>query len=670
MTYEELPANVQALRETMEKLPEFQNVSYKHSFDGFMKKVQQIDDFYSIGKYKIVFIGEPGKGKTTAICNWLGLLKKNKESEKRIEAISLLATASGRTTVAEVHIRQVIDSSKIRVEYMSIDQQKEYIKEYCNYYYLNGLGMTDDDANDTEDHVTVENVHLEIDRVIRNMASLETLPSKAKEHLDEKHNKIEAYLKTFKDANSFYECILEKIDLDHRQCSIVPYKGEMDFEEWLSKTFKEINDGKRSDCSIPSKIYVDIFSEDLFLALPDYIEEIIDTIGLDSSVRTDLQELMSAKDTICFLMDDLKNVPSSNIRKLIKETFLNKWDPYCPLKTSIFVKSPVKELEAVNEADGDPDAGIVIKANELKRRFDVDKIPYEMDNTLFLDSCAAYIFKPEKTPELDENGKPVINELTGKPKIKINQVIEYDNDVADEYCQRVTDEIQKTINRLKDRLQKDADIIRAEVVNLIELEHNSVNTEVDNELFQIREKVAEKKENLSKVRDMDIVEDILKKAIVDIHWKTIKKMNSLYGGYNRWHTDIYTQIKQVGKEYFLKAIGPVSSEINQLLVDVRNKEARSITNGYLNQYNLMVKEGTEKMGQSFFQWAWKEGFAPQSDANKFWCKVNSISGTGYKKRVKEQYEAEVYDGGVKLARMITEEVEETVDKLLCLFPYD
>ena len=48
---------------------------------------------------------------------------------------------------------------------------------------------------------------------------------------------------------------------------------------------------------------------------------------------------------------------------------------------SYFVKSPVKELEAVNEADGDPDAGIEIKANELKRRVAVDKIPYEMDNT-------------------------------------------------------------------------------------------------------------------------------------------------------------------------------------------------------------------------------------------------------------------------------------------------
>lgn len=635
-----------------------------------MKKIQQIDDFNSVDRYRIVFIGEPGKGKTTAICNWLDLLKKNKENEKRIEAISLLATASGRTTVAEVHIKQVADASRIRVEYMSIDQQKEYIKEYCNYYYSRCLNVADGDTDDMTEHVA-ENVHLEIDRVIRNMASIEDLPSGVGEHSIEKRNKILSFVKTFENADSFYEYILEKIDLDHRQCPVISYEGEMDFEQWLSRTFKEINDGKRPDCSIASKIYVDIFSEDLFLALPDYIEEIIDTIGLDSSVRTDLQTLMLAEDTICFLMDDLNNVPSSNIRKLIKETFLNDWDQYCTWKTSIFVKSPVKDLEAVNEADGDPDAGIEIKANELNRRVAVDKIPYEMDNTLFLDSCAAYIFKSEKTTELDEKGRPVINRLTGKPKIKISQVIEkYDDDVALEYRQGVTNKIQMIIEQLKGRLQNDADKIRAEVENLLELERNFVNTEVDNELFEIREKVAERKMKISRVRGMDIVEDILKKTIDNIHWRTIKKMNSLYGGYQMWHTDIYTQIMQVGKECFLKAIGPVSSEINQLLIDVRNKEARSITSGYLNQYNLLVKEGTEKMGQRFFQWAWNEGFAPQSDANSFWCKVNSICGSGYKRRVREEYEEVVYDDGGMLARMITVEVEKTVDKLLCLFPDD
>ena len=80
---------------------------------------------------------------------------------------------------------------------------------------------------------------------------------------------------------------------------------------------------------------------------------------------------------------------------------------------------------------------------------------------------------------------------------------------------------------MKDRLQKDANEIRTEVENLLELERNFVNTEVDNELFQICEKVADMKMEISRVRGMDVVEDILKKTIDSIHWRTIKKINSL-----------------------------------------------------------------------------------------------------------------------------------------------
>ena len=79
-----------------------------------------------------------------------------------------------------------------------------------------------------------------------------------------------------------------------------------------------------------------------------------------------------------------------------------------------------------------------------------------------------------------------------------------------------------------------------------------------------------------------------------------------------WHTDIYTQIMQVGRECFSITIRPISAEVHQILVDVRNEDARSITAGYLNQFELMVKESTEKIGQYFLHWALDDGFAPQS----------------------------------------------------------
>jgi len=173
-----LPKDISELREAMEQLPSFKNESYRNSFEGFMKKIEQIDAFAQVKKYRVVFIGEPGKGKTTAICNWLNLLKKNKIREKRVDEISLLATASGRTTVAEVHIRQNFTKSSISIKHMPIYKQEEYIREYCKYYYSICKGNTNlSDDNTSTDNQENANVLLEIDRVVRNMACLENIPS-------------------------------------------------------------------------------------------------------------------------------------------------------------------------------------------------------------------------------------------------------------------------------------------------------------------------------------------------------------------------------------------------------------------------------------------------------------------------------------------------------------
>lgn len=117
------------------------------------------------------------------------------------------------------------------------------------------------------------------------MASIEDTPAN-RDKLDEKqHGKFSSLIGEFKDSNSFYEHILGKIGLENRQRRVIYYEGDLGFEEWLSTTFKEINDGKRSDCSIASKIYIDISVKDLALDLPTYVSEVVDTIGLESLVR-------------------------------------------------------------------------------------------------------------------------------------------------------------------------------------------------------------------------------------------------------------------------------------------------------------------------------------------------------------------------------------------------
>lgn len=86
MTDIKLPENdINALYEAFEEIPSFRDAVSQNVFGGYFRTLENIREFANIKKYRIVFIGEPGSGKTTAICNWLNLLKKkqNWRSRKR-----------------------------------------------------------------------------------------------------------------------------------------------------------------------------------------------------------------------------------------------------------------------------------------------------------------------------------------------------------------------------------------------------------------------------------------------------------------------------------------------------------------------------------------------------------------------------------------------------------
>lgn len=377
---------------------------------------------------------------------------------------------------------------------------------------------------------------------------------------------------------------------------------------------------------------------------------------------------MLAEDTICFLMDDLKSLPSQNVRNLMPRVFLNDWDSqYCLIKTSIFVRGSFQELANVNEADGDIDKGIEKKTNELQRCLNANNIEYIIENTLFTDSCSAYVWGNKKTVRAGEDNVDVPR--TMKKKSKSPQVIvQYDSDLSLEYQQEVTEKISELINRLRVKLQEDAKEIRTKVDKLLKLEHDFENSEVDMELVRVRKDVEEIVVNIPRVSAEDIVELILMWVIDRIHWRTIKKMNSLYGGYGLWHTDIYARIKQAGEEYFANFMKPVSFDIRSKLIDVRNEEVRGITGGYLNTYYSSVANSINKIGESFFQWAMETGFAPQANNNVFWRNVNELHGTGYTKAVRNQYKSNVQATNDVLVGIVTKEIEHITAKLLEPFP--
>lgn len=671
----ELPETVDELYNAMQELPAFKDESLSTAFQGFAQKMEQIKRFYDVKKYRIVFIGEPGKGKTTAICNWLNLLKSEKIGEKSITSIPLLATAAGRTTVAEVHIRQVEKNSCLRMEYIGQKEQEEYIREYCSYYYNHEKPdqYCEEDEEDRQNPNSAS-VHSEIDRVVRNMAGLDNWPDSS-ERIEsiEKKQKILDFLGRFESEELFYSYVLEKINLSERQIPEIVYDGSEPFERWLPRRFREVNHGKNPNASIARKIYVDISMQDLDMGLPDFVDEVIDTIGLESTVRPDLHELMFAEDTICFVIDEMRSVPSSNVKTLLKETYLSSWDEYCVNKTAIFVRSPLDELAAVNEADGDAEEGKAIKYDELSRRVKADNVRYCMENTLFADACAAYTLTKQTVIQTDpKTGEVLLNKRTGKPRTKQeNRISAYDDQCAEDFQFEVTEKLESIIDMLKKQLEQNAEEIRHQVAILVQHEKEKADKEAANELRALRKKLEQKKVGLlPRFRTMALTNAVVEKAIVQIHWSTVRKMNSLCGAYNQWHTDIYHQIMQVGRECFAAVVAPVCKEMKVNLIDVRSETARNMTDGYIKSMEAKEKELTQRMGQQFMLWALDDKFAPQVLSNPFWKNVNGIFGRGYKRRVADNYYRFICGDDEKLVKMIEEGVTELMDGVIQMLPAD
>ena len=396
--------------------------------------------------YKVVFIGQPGRGKTTIICNWLGLLQADIVGHSDVDAVSLLPTATGRTTVAEVHIRQCAESSShIRVEYLPVEQQKTYIKEFCDDYYQRCAGLvpdvtdatayTDEDrtSHDNARGKTADSPHLEIDRLIRNMVGLPL-------HREAQRQEIIGSVLRYGSTEDFCNEVVRRANLDNRQQRDFEIEHGDGFREELARLFRGLNNGNLETASIPKRINIDLSPQDIDLHLPEDVDEVIDTIGLDESVRDDLQERLRNPSAICVLVDRLENPPSQPIRSLLESIPTDEHE-IVKRKTALFINSNWDELSRVNGADGNPELGIEIKRQEIDRVVRMGNIPYDINNTLFEDPCGAYVVSQNASMHRG------LRQQVGRKAQ--SSIIDYYAEDAEEFRLRINDHLETIARQLR-----------------------------------------------------------------------------------------------------------------------------------------------------------------------------------------------------------------------------
>ena len=389
-------------------------------------------------KYHLVFLGEPGKGKTTAICNWLNLLKKDKNGLNSIDSAPLLKTATGRTTAFEVHLSLTEGPSYIRIEPWDRSHQLELIEAFSKVYF--------ESCGRPTGFITNINLPEEINRMIRNMARLKN-PAIG----SEKEDAI-SFISQFDDSNEFYEYLVDTVNVDNRRKTIFKYNSSYDeFDNWLSQLFKDINDGMKESVSIPKTMYICINPNEFELNLPERFTEVIDTIGLDDPSATErIQQLLTSPDTLCVFIEDLEQVPSVRLCTLFSEVFSNENRIYAE-KTAILVKSPYSKLGAVPEAEGSVEKGKEYKLSQIEQKIRSKKIPYNIEHTMFLDPCIAYTSNISDTLVFDKNGEPLLDEHYN-PIIEQKIEWSYSESKAKLFRKEMTETLEKIATHYRNKL--------------------------------------------------------------------------------------------------------------------------------------------------------------------------------------------------------------------------
>ncbi|PWK14502.1 hypothetical protein [Tumebacillus permanentifrigoris] len=337
-------------------------------------------------KYKFVFIGRKGIGKTTTILNLFDLINGQEE---------LLSTGSGGTTVCEVEIRK----SEEQYSYFEIipiedKYMNQYISDFCSAFL-----KTDDSSN--------LYVPTEIGRSIRNMLGM-----KVKE--------IESLCEQFDNFECFKDEVVRRLNLPERTNTIVKCEQDNNGKYFsdIQKKFTRINLGKEDTVKIPNKIIL-YATEDLidFGGFSSVIS-IVDTRGIDSDIaaenevgsfkREDILNYIDNQQDDCILIfvDSIKSAPSQEILETIKTriTKENRDNFY------IFINVNGDEAEKVMTDDGvanDIQTGIDFKTDDILSKMKQERVDFNERNLIFFNSKTNSPDKKDILGMIESNGEIV-----------------------------------------------------------------------------------------------------------------------------------------------------------------------------------------------------------------------------------------------------------------------
>lgn len=565
-----------------------------------LERLEEIENILNIDKYKIVFIGTIGQGKTTAICHLFNLISDFKASKTIggrtkdvIETKELLSTGAGRTTICEV-ILKASEKTYIEIEPYTVDEMENLIFEFCD-----SIASKDNPHSDQKIIISQE-----IERAIRNITELR-ITSKTVSDGDRKNiSRTDIAKELFEESGleGLKKIALNNANLEFRTKTKIEFENQNNEQEWIRNTFAAINNVQLKEFAIPRKIYLYVSYNVLSGSNLSQFDSVVDTKGLDENpIRKDLQKYIESHDTICFFVTPFSAAPEANITKLIGYHLTSKSKEFHHRFVTLVLPRK-NEPEKTNGSDGNWNLGVQIKKEEIQATFKNLNVDFFPENILFYDSLRYY----------------------RDDIVKLNEIYDEEDVQADknEFIKAIGDVVERRRNLLLSEINNIQENF-AKIQNGDFLEGVEVQV-IKNEIQKI-----ESLRDLGKRVPSFVYEDFIDKYLEYYRttykaWNTKHAIHRNFGYYEPRDIDIYYDAKVVAEgidedEMLKKFTREVKQELENILCELifANESLKTLIPELVKEFYALYDNFIYEVGTEIEEELTRK-LSPQSENSDFW----------------------------------------------------
>jgi transcriptional regulator with XRE-family HTH domain len=322
------------------------SAAFQRRLDEYLGELQYLAGLVLKRDHTVAFIGSIGIGKSTAICRMTGL----EVYDEGAPVQPVLEAGAGGITVCEVHL-YTGPQYGIAIEPCSDDEIRQHVMDFVDHISGAGNPADNDDAEQTDGDA--QGISREIERAIRNMASLRV----RKEKVDGKtvrRDDAKLLASSHTSTRELLVDVLARMELHKRDARQIWYDASTGKPPlvWLKETFEAINNGRVPEFTLPRRIEV-VAPEGLLKGAADLTVRLVDTKGIDrTAARADLEIHLDDPHSLAVLCCGFNNAPGAEARLLLARA-REGGNRNLSLKAAILALPRPEEALAVKDDAGD-----------------------------------------------------------------------------------------------------------------------------------------------------------------------------------------------------------------------------------------------------------------------------------------------------------------------------